>query len=248
MHDRNLRWEGCLNVRDLGGHPTADGRKTSFGRIVRADSARRLSDAGWEAAVAYGIRTVVDLRFHEELEADPPTEVPVEVVHVPAFPVLEPVEWAALERLAEPGKDPANATGLIYRELLERYPDGFGRAVAAIARAEAGGVLVHCTAGKDRTGIVTALLLRVVGVSVPDIAADYALSGANLAPLTSTWIADAPDEVERARRRRLSTTPTAAMAQVLQALDERYGGAGQYLQIAGVPPEDLERIRERLFA
>ena len=83
QRSRDLVWDGLLNVRDLGGHPTEDGAETRFGAIVRADSVRQLSDEGWGALVDYGIRTVVDLRGEQELEADPPAEVPIEVLHVP---------------------------------------------------------------------------------------------------------------------------------------------------------------------
>jgi protein-tyrosine phosphatase len=247
VHQRQLAWDGCLNVRDLGGHATEGANVTKFGRVVRADSARRLTAAGWSALVEYGIRTIVDLRFHEELEADPPFEVPVEVVHVPAFPALEPREWAALDRLAEATGDPAAGTKTVYLELLERYPAGFARAVAAVAQAADGGVLVHCTAGKDRTGLVTALVLRIVGVSIADVAADYALSDRNLAPLTAVWIAEAEDELEQARRRRLSMTPAAAMAYVFDELERRHGGAASYLRAGGVSSGDLRLVRERLL-
>ena len=83
MTERVLTWEGCLNVRDLGGHVVEDGRTTRFGAVVRADSVRHLTPAGWRALVDYGVRTIVDLRRHDELERDPPLDVPVEVVHVP---------------------------------------------------------------------------------------------------------------------------------------------------------------------
>ena len=86
---RTLAWEGLLNVRDLGGHPIEDGGETRWGAVVRADNVRRLTDAGWRALVDYGVRSVVDLRFHEELAEDPPRELPVDVVHVSLFGELE---------------------------------------------------------------------------------------------------------------------------------------------------------------
>ena len=78
-----LEWEGCLNVRDLGGHPTGDGAVTRHRVVVRADALRQLSDAGWAQLVDYGVARIVDLRFNDEREADPPRELPVEVVHLP---------------------------------------------------------------------------------------------------------------------------------------------------------------------
>jgi hypothetical protein len=83
IRPRELAWEGCLNVRDLGGLPTEDGGETRYGRVVRADSVRQLTDAGWQAVADYGVRTVVDLRGDYELRDDPPGELPFEVVHVP---------------------------------------------------------------------------------------------------------------------------------------------------------------------
>ena len=246
MHRRQLDWDGCLNVRDLGGHETEDGRVTRFGRIVRADSVRRLSDSGWRAAVGYGVRTIVDLRFHEELEADPPGEIPVEVVHVPALPVLPQEVWSEIGAIGDAAPDPAAGTQAVYLELLERYPSGFAKAVAAVAAAPEGAVLVHCTAGKDRTGIATALLLRLARVPVAAVAADYALSERNLASLADPWIAEAPDDRERTRRRRISKTPARAMVGVLHELERRHGDAAGYLHAAGLSAWELERVHERL--
>ena len=90
LQPRDLVWDGCLNVRELGGLPTGDGGETRFGAVVRADSVRQLSDDGWQALVDHGIRTVVDLRGHDERAEDPPAELPVEVVHVPFFEADEP--------------------------------------------------------------------------------------------------------------------------------------------------------------
>ena len=92
QRSRDLAWDGLLNVRDLGGHPTEDGGETRFDSIVRADSVRQLSDKGWAALVDYGVKTIVDLRDDEELAADPPAELPVEVLHVPLFEPLGRLE------------------------------------------------------------------------------------------------------------------------------------------------------------
>src|SRR5205823_14017057 len=93
-----------------------------------------------------------------------------------------------------------------YLDFLERYRDRFGRAVAAVADAD-GTVVVHCLGGKDRTGLVSALLLRLAGVGLETIGHDYAVSGPNLESMWAQWIDDAEDDVERAKRVLLSTTP-----------------------------------------
>src|SRR5262249_5452591 len=206
--ERRLDWDGCLNVRDLGGHPTEDGGQTRVGAIVRADSVRRLTEEGWRSLVDYGIRRIVDLRLESELEGDEPGEVPVEVVHVSFLedvPVDKQIEVA--ERWVS-APDDVSATRDGYLEMLETYRANVAAAVSAVARAPDGGVLIHCMGGKDRTGLVAALLLRLVGVPVADIADDYGLSAENIKPLWQQWVEDASDDAEREFRRRLSASPT----------------------------------------
>jgi protein-tyrosine phosphatase len=235
VRERTLTWEGCLNVRDLGGHETADGGHTRWGAVVRADSIRQLSDAGWESLVEYGVTTIVDLRFHSELEADPPAELPVEVVHLPL--------------LEEDGMEPLDAAPTskdFYLEALEVFRPNFALAVRAVAEAPEGTVLVHCQGGKDRTGLVVALLLRLAGVEAETIAADYGLSAENLAQVTAQWIAEASDDTELAYRARVSAGPPEQMADVLAELERRYGSVEEYLLRGGATESDLERVRARL--
>jgi protein-tyrosine phosphatase len=247
LHERELVWEGCLNVRDLGGHRTQDGAETRYGAIVRADSVRELTDAGWAAAVDYGVRTVVDLRMDRELEADPPAEVPVEVVHVP-FLEDDEAAFAEVEAVATAAPDTAAATREVYLVFLERFRTNVGAAIAAVARAPEGIVVVHCMGGKDRTGLVTALLLHLAGVDHEQIAADYATSEERLRPRHDLWLAEAGTEVERERIRRIAATPAESMVGVLEELERRYGSVEAYLRIAGLSEEDLELARKRLRA
>ena len=239
MTERRLDWDGCVNVRDLGGHPVGDARRTAFRAVVRADSIRQLSDEGWDALVAYGIRTIVDLRLPTELAADPPREVPVDVVHVSLVDEHDEEARTAI--------DAWPTTAGAYLEILERFRPNFARAIAAIAEAPPGGVLVHCMGGKDRTGLVVALLLTLAGVPPEEIAADYGLSAQNLAALTEQWLSEAPDEEERVRRRRISQGEPQAMLDVLAELEARYGGARNYVLAGGASEEDLERARRRLL-
>jgi protein-tyrosine phosphatase len=250
LHQRELAWEGCLNVRDLGGHRTADGRETRYGAVVRADSVRQLTEAGWQAAVDYGIRTVVDLRGDEELEADPPAELPVDVLHVPfmeeneaAFAEVEAVARAASEAA---GDDVARRTRDVYLIFLEYFKQNVAAALRAVARASEGGVVVHCVGGKDRTGLLTAFLLHLAGVDAEEIGADYAISEERLRPRHDVWIAEAETEAERERLRRVLQSPAASMVGVLAALEERYGSVDDYLRSAGVTDEELELARARL--
>ena len=220
--ERTLIWDGCVNVRDLGGHPTEDGRTTRFGAVVRADSVRALSDAGWDALLAYGVSRIVDLRLRSELALDPPRELDVEVVHVPLLQI-DDEEWAEIDAIFDAQPDAAGSTRAVYLEFLERRRPQFAQAFAAVADAPEGTVVVHCQGGKDRTGLVVALLLRVVGVDVEAIVADYALSGPNLSERTSAWVAETDDELER-----------------------RYGSVREYLDAAGVDQATVDKVRTRL--
>lgn len=244
--ERSLIWDGCLNARDLGGLPLAGGGHTRFGAVVRADNVRGLSDGGWDALAAYGVVRIVDLRYDEELALDPSRDVATEVVHVPVLPGANDPWWRAVEAIGDAGDEPAASTRDVYLAFLERGATGFAAAVEAVADAPDGAVLVHCMVGKDRTGLMAALLLSLAGVAIETIGADYALSAANLAPLSDPWVQKAPDEAERARRRRIVATPAAAMVGVLRALDERNGGVRGYLRHAGASERALDRAGARL--
>jgi protein-tyrosine phosphatase len=242
---RNLAWDGLLNARDLGGHPTDDGDKTRWGSIVRADSVRQLSEEGWRAVVDYGVRTVVDLRSEEELAADPPAELPVDAVHVSFFAdrpdVFEQVEQASVR-----ARSHAEATREVYLIFLEHFRENVAAAIRAVARAPEGAVVVHCHGGKDRTGLVTAFLLRLAGVPIAEIAADYALSEQRLRTRHEAWFAGAADEAELARLHRIAATPESSMVEVLEELERRYGSIEGYLRAGGATDDDLDHARARL--
>jgi protein-tyrosine phosphatase len=245
LRSRNLDWEGCLNVRDLGGHRTAEGGETRFGEVVRADSIRQLTGDGWAAAVDYGVRTVVDLRMDAELEADPPAELPVDVLHFPFFREDEEA-FAEVEAASARAPDNATATRDVYLVFLERFRANVAAAFGAVARAPEGAVVVHCMGGKDRTGLLVALLLHIAGVEDPEIAADYAVSEERLRPRHESWLAEAGTEAERERIRRIAATPAASMLAVLEELERRYGSVEGYLRAGGLGDEELELVRKRL--
>lgn len=237
-----LAWEGCLNVRDLGGQPTEDGAFTRHGVIVRADALGRLSDAGWQALFDYGVARIVDLRLHDEREADPPRDLPVELVHVQLVE-LDPEYRELMNRHLDEAADADEYLRWSYLDFLERFAGNFVAAVRAVATAS-GPALVHCVGGKDRTGLVVALLLRLAGVSRDRIDADYAVSEANLDD--QAWIDEAPDEVEAERRRKIVRSPEGVMAAVLADLERRHGTVRDYLLASGSTAGELDTIRDRL--
>ena len=229
---RILRWDGCVNVRDLGGLPLRDGGETRFGVVVRADSLRTLTDEGRRALVDYGVTRVVDLRHDGELEVDPPGDLPVPVVRVPVDPRDDRVtwEWPTMRD--------------VYTRLLELFRTPFARAVAELARAEPP-VAVHCAGGRDRTGIVCGLVSWLAGVEPEAIAADHALSDESWAPHNAGWFEEAPDEGERERRRRISAPGGRTLAELLAELEERQG-IRRYLVAGGASAQELDTLVLRL--
>jgi protein tyrosine/serine phosphatase len=181
-----------------------------------------------------------------ELAADPPAELPVDVVHVPFFQDDDEEAFAEVEAAAAAAPDYATATREVYLVFLERFRQNVAAAIAAVVRAPEGAVVVHCMGGKDRTGLVTALLLHIAGVDDEQIAADYALSEERLHPRHKAWLAEAATEAERERIRRIAATPAESMAGVLDELERRYGSVEAYLGAGGLTDDDLRLARERL--
>jgi protein-tyrosine phosphatase len=243
---RDLLWEGCLNVRDLGGLATEDGGVTRFGSIVRADSVGHLTPGGWRVLVGTGVTRIVDLRQDFEQAGDPPRELAVEAVHIPIFEELPEEAWTTVQELSETAPTHAESQRRVYLFFLERARARFAAAIEAVATARQGTVVVHCHAGKDRTGIVAALLLRLAGVPGVTIGEDYALSGERLRPRTEEWFASAQDDAERARLERIAATPAQAMQSVIEEIDDRFGGVEAYLRDAGLDADVVAAARARL--
>src|SRR4051812_31790009 len=165
MH-RHLQWDGCRNVRDLGGLG-----RIRPGALVRADSLERLTAGGWAALEAHGVRTVIDLRNPDEIGEDAAPRPPgVTTVRLPLDGMEDTGFWARWMHRPEFG------TPHYYGPWLERFPERAARVLLAIARAEPGGVAYHCGIGRDRTGLVTMLVLAALDVPPAEAAADYALS------------------------------------------------------------------------
>jgi protein-tyrosine phosphatase len=239
---RRLEWEGCLNARDLGGYATLDGRETRWGAVVRSDSLSALTEAGQAALADYGVRTIVDLRLQSEIDEQPnPFAEPGE--HGIAYHNLSIIDPAA-------GFPPDTYTlAENYLWMLDRFGATVAEVLTGIARAPDGGVLIHCAAGKDRTGLVSALLLALAGVPEETIAADYALTAEYLRPRDEEWLEHGPGDRAEREAQAARYAPTAeVMREVLAGLATRRGGVEGYLTGIGVNPADLERLRARLLA
>jgi protein-tyrosine phosphatase len=236
---RALAWDACLNVRDLGGLAAADGRRVRRGALIRSDQLCRLNDRGRGALVAHGVRTVIDLRTPAEAAKDPDPPWHEHGVDYALIPQQDEQLWRELVGVAW--------TRAFDAAVLDRRAEQIVAMALAVARAAPGGVLIHCLAGKDRTGIAVALLLAIAGVSDADIAADYTLSVGNLAAELSAALAAAPDDEERARLERSYDAREETMLATLAHLRARHGGAEAYLLRAGLSGDDIRRIRARLL-
>jgi protein tyrosine/serine phosphatase len=260
--DDDSRWielDGAVNARDLGGLPTADGRTTRRGRVLRSDNLQDLTVADVRLLVDdYALKNVIDLRSDAEVRLEGPgplTRVPSVTIHqLSLFPeggrhtdvaadVAKALPWQ--ERPAD-GPEQDRSTGHYLGYLADRG-DSIVAALRVMTRTD-GSSLVHCAAGKDRTGVVCALALDAVGVTREAIVADYAQTGERLEAIlrrlrgSDTYAADLDS------RPADSHQPHAAiMDKLLARIDEEHGGTLGWLSGHGWTGDDTETLRERLL-
>ena len=258
---RHIGLEGPVNFRDLGGYPVTDGRTVRWRKIFRSDGLDTLSAADLTHLLEeLGLESVIDLRSGDEVEARGRGLLGGSAVTVHHIPILDETR-----RLFERAQGGLTISGL-YTEMAERAGDRFVAALRVLAVTDSP-IVFHCAAGKDRTGMLGALLLELLGVSDEDIADDYAHSkriapvlrqrlearlaaraaegGADpsdppAAPVTDTpgW-ADAAEEL-------LSARP-ATIIGVLASLRADYGSVERWALAHGLPPDELTRLRDRLL-
>ena len=253
---RHLDLDGPSNFRDLGGLPLADGGSTRFGLVFRADRLCTLSDADLRRLEAAGIRQVFDLR--SEAEADEfPDRLPVGASYA-RLPMTSDEKFQArtvFERIVA-GEirsygEAEMADG--YLRILENFGSQFVRIAAQVASGEP--TVVHCTAGKDRTGVASMLLLDLAGVAATDIVADYALSSLrrpspqydytearSMMPMLEDHGLDPADFAP------LWEARPAVMEATVEALHGRWGSAAGYLAEAGMDEAGIAAVRAVLRA
>jgi protein-tyrosine phosphatase len=242
--ERRLAWDACLNIRDLGGYPAGPGR-TRWRAMLRGDTLTRLSESGCVSLWEYGVRTVIDLRSSHEVAAAPHPATAGGRQSAPGYqliPLLDEydaegaAQIAAIRTLAE-----------LYEIILSRYGDRIAAVMRAIAEAPPGGVLFHCHAGKDRTGLIAMFLLAIAGVPEEIIVGDYAVSERHLEPLHREIVARyAHDPEEQRRVADLLNTRPDWMQMTLTLLAERHGGPLAYLAAVGLTDRELATLRARL--
>lgn len=234
------QWEGAINVRDLGGLPVAGGGRVAHGQLFRSGRPETMTTAGWVQLRADGVSTVIDLRNDDERGRRS------------SDAVVDDEALDGLHRLVRPTEDPGHVdfkqlcwpylnTPKYYADNLRLWPERFVRIVHDVATAPPGGVLVHCSGGRDRTGLVVMLLLQLIGVPHEDIADDYEL-GVRAANERFRVI---NHPVERYRTpEHLDAWVTETRGHLLRTLADL--DAADYLLRAGLAPEDLDALRVRL--
>ncbi len=170
-----LDWPGTWNARDLGSVRTAHGLTLS-GRLVRSESLHLVDDVGWDQIVAYGVRSLIDLRDPAQIEREPQSP-PHEVMTI-EMPLEDGLSdepefrsWATSGWLGTP---------LYYRRFVERWPDRCAKVVEAFVEAPDGGVILHCGKGSARTGLLAALILEALGADRGFVVEDYLLTASRL--------------------------------------------------------------------
>jgi len=251
-----IELEGAANARDLGGLPTTDGAKTIGGRLLRSDNLQELSPADVAILVQeVGLTTVVDLRSTAELTAEGPAPldaVPgIRHVHLPVLPeggtATDAVADVLLTRAdRDHSRFPDNPRAGHYLGYLEDRPAEVVAALRTIAESE-GAALVHCAAGKDRTGVVVALALVVAGVRTDAVVADYAATAERTEAVLARLRRSATYARDINRRPADSHQPRPeTMTAFLEQLDARYGGVTSWLTDHGFSESDRQRLYARL--
>jgi protein-tyrosine phosphatase len=231
--------KGTRNLRDLGGYPTVDGRRTRWRTIYRSDCLDQLDEAGQSWLIEAGLRTVVDLRDDEEAAARPnvfATSQRVRYRRIPFWGRPLPADF-----------DPDLTNG--YLRELDLCGQRLCAILAALVAPDALPALIHCAAGKDRTGIVVGLLLDAAGVTRDAIGKDYALSAECLGP---EYLAEGRIWVAQMGRdwdpwAHSFETPPERMLKTLEYLDRQFGGIGAYLLRHGLDADQVERLRRLLI-
>ncbi len=242
--DRRMHWDGCINARDLGGFMTRDGKRTRRGALVRMENPGHLTEEGLQAMLAHAVFTVIDLRYPMEITRN--SQLADAVKDLEDAPLI--VGIPLLEEATQPEDDAvfARSRDEWHMHVLDNRGDAMATVLRTIADAEPGAVAFHCAAGKDRTGIVAALLLDLVGVSRDEIVADYALSEHWLLPRTEEWLTHM-DAAQRVNVHGLMATPPEYMWFALNHVDARHGGVENYLRTIGLADVEIAALRERMI-
>jgi protein-tyrosine phosphatase len=238
---RHVEFERLRNFRDLGGYRTDDSRAVAYGALYRSDSLGKLTGADWDRFLALGVRTVIDLRYPWEIEAS--SRVPEVERFTYANLSIEhrPYDQAEID----PEVDPWRYLADRFAEVAEDGVEEIRQAIELIAEGP-GPAVFHCASGKDRTGLLAALVLTLLGVSEEQIVADFALTDLVAAQLRADWEAAHPDRTMNWPS--YGRAPAEIMELVIADLNANYGSTLSYLEHeVRITNDTVGRLRERLL-
>jgi len=243
--ERLVPFDRVFNFRDLGGYASRDGRTVRWRTLYRADGVHRLN---FDDLAPLGVRTVVDLRTPAEL--DERGRFVHDAVGYHHLPVLQQ-QW---DPDALRGLDSANDAAAFladrYLEMLDEGRDAIAGALGVLAEPSSLPLVFHCAAGKDRTGVVAAIVLDLLGVADDDIAADYSLSRLGMDRFRA-WVLETYPESANAmanQPKAFLEAPAEAMHRFLAGLRARHGSVRDYLTGLGVDDAVLEQVCDNLLA
>ena len=244
---RNLTLTGVHNFRDLGGYTTEDGRMVRWRTLFRADGLGRLTIEDLDVLRPIGLRSVLDLRTRQEIDERgrfPFEDYPVSFHHLSVMDQTWDQEAAMRDNLP--------ATEFLHMTYTSMLLDGAARFAAAfdvLAAADALPAVFHCAAGKDRTGLLAALVLGALGVEHSVIVADYALTQAAMEQILARFSEDSAEQAQAIAVAPASfhTADPAAMSLVLGDMQHGYGSVRNYVRSIGVGDDVLERLDEQLL-
>jgi protein-tyrosine phosphatase len=241
LEQRHWPLEGVYNLRDVGGYTTHDGRKTRWRTFLRADALHKLTPAAQQALIDHGVRTIIDLRHDDELAAAPNVFANSDQVTYHNLPLFAGASPSG-NRTMPPDLE------TIYRYVLDERQTAVKAVFDAMTAADAFPVLIHCTAGKDRTGVITALMLGLAGVHAETIAEDYALTAHYAEGLFVELRAGAAAAGRDLAvfERYLESKPE-AMINTLAYLEEKYTSVQSYLERIGLTDAQIAQLRQQMI-
>ncbi|WP_250001831.1 tyrosine-protein phosphatase [Actinoplanes sp. M2I2] len=241
QHPRNLGFSATYNFRDVGGYSGLDGRTVRWRRLYRSDALGRIGEDDAAAFEALGVRTVIDLRrpFEVQKHGRVAERYDLDYHNI----VVRHVDW---EEVAHPD-DVLHERWLAdrYLNFAEDGREGLRDSLRLIADPAAAPVIVHCMAGKDRTGTVCALALSLLGVSDEDIAADYALTTKAMERLVAYLLEHHPESVQG--NEHMFDSPPAAMLMFLSDIRDRHGSIENYVRDIGLTDAEIASMRTHLL-
>ncbi|MQY21820.1 tyrosine-protein phosphatase [Nocardia macrotermitis] len=256
-----IELEGAVNVRDLGGFVTAEGRRLAAGRLFRADALHKLTDGDVAVLAGLGLRTVVDFRSSREITGAGPDRLPPGVERF-ELPISGGNITATLSSVSDESATAAPDLGegraaevmrRINRQFITEpdYRAAFARTLHLIATPDRAPLLFHCTAGKDRTGWMAAIVLTALGVPHDQVVADYLATNDYVWPSYQAWITRAAESGkirDPAAMRELLYQDPSYLSAAFTTLESTYGTFDNYLTNGlDFGPEDLERLRAALL-